>query len=87
MTNKNSFEAEILFRYTTVVPSVAAEALAALGLRYETVPTEDPNEDTAFGLVRGMTELGENELGSWLLHIIAPFDGDVVQWSLERQPG
>ena len=28
MTNKNSFEAEILFRYTTVVPSAAAEAQA-----------------------------------------------------------
>jgi hypothetical protein len=82
----NSFEAEVLFRFTTVVPSAAAEALAALGLHYETIPTEDPGEDTAFGLVRGMTELGENELGSWLLHIVVPFDGDVVQWGLVRQP-
>jgi hypothetical protein len=80
----NSFEAEILFRFTTVVPSAAAEALTALGLHYETIPTEDPDEDTAFGLVSGMTTLGENELDAWLLHVITPFDGDVVQWSLEK---
>ena len=80
----NSFEAEVLFRFTTVVPNAAAEALTALGLHYETVPTEDPDEDTAFGLVSGMTTLGENELGAWLLRVITPFDGDVVQWSLEK---
>ena len=79
----NSFEAEVLFRFTTVVPSAAAEALTALGLHYQTTPTEDPDEDTAFGLVSGTTELNEDELPAWLLHVIAPFDGDVVQWSLE----
>jgi hypothetical protein len=78
----NSFEAEVLFRFTTVVPSAAAEALTALGLQYETIPTEDPDEDTAFGLVRGTTELDENELFAWLLHIIVPFNGDVVQWKV-----
>ena len=79
----NSFEAEVLFRFTTVVPNAAAEALTALGLHYETIPTEDPDEDTAFGLVSGTTELNEDELPAWLLLVIAPFDGDVVQWSLE----
>jgi hypothetical protein len=83
----NGFEAEVLFRFTTVVPSAAAEALAALDLHYKTIPTEDPEEDTAFGVVSGMTALDENELPAWLLHVIAPFDGDVVEWSLERQPG
>jgi hypothetical protein len=81
----NSFEAEVLFRFSTVVPNAAAEALTALGLHYETIPTEDPEEDTAFGVVSGMTTLDENELIAWLLHVIVPFDGDVVQWSLERQ--
>ena len=83
----NSFEAEVLFRFTTVVPSAAAEALTALGLHYQTTPTEDPDEDTAFGLVSGKTTLSEDKLIAWLLHVIAPFEGDVVQWRLERQPG
>ena len=81
----NRFEVEVLFRYTTVVPSAASEALAALDLHYKTIPAEDPEEDTAFGVVSGMTTLDENELIAWLLHVIVPFDGDVVQWSLERQ--
>jgi hypothetical protein len=81
----NSFEAEVLFRFTTVVPNAAAEALTALGLHYETVPTEDPEEDTAFGVISGKTTLDEDKLIAWLLHVVAPFDGDVVQWSLERQ--
>jgi hypothetical protein len=83
----NSFEAEVLFRFTTVVPNAAAEALTALGLRYEIIPTVDPREDTAFGVVRGTTELDEDKLIAWLLHVIVPFEGDVVRWRLERQPG
>jgi hypothetical protein len=81
------FEVEVLFRFTAVVPSAASEALAALGLHYKTIPTEDPEEDTAFGLVSGKTALSEDKLIAWLLRIIVPFDGDVVQWRLERQPG
>ena len=81
----NSFEAEVLFRFTTVVPNAAAEALTALGLRYEIIPTVDPREDTAFGVVRGTTELDEDKLIAWLLHVIVPFDGDVTQWNFERQ--
>jgi hypothetical protein len=83
----NRFEVEVLFRYTTIVPSAASEALAALDLHYKTIPTEDPEEDTAFGLVSGKTILDEDKLIAWLLHVIAPFNGDVVQWRLERQPG
>jgi hypothetical protein len=81
----NRFEAEVLFRFTTVVPNAAAEALTALGLHYEAIATENPDEDTAFGLVRGTTELDEDKLIAWLLHVIVPFNGDVVQWNLERQ--
>ena len=79
----NAFTVEVLFRHTASVPSDAMVALTALGLNYETIPTIDPNEDTAFGLVRGTTELDENELFAWLLHIIVPFNGDVVQWTVE----
>ena len=79
------FEVEVLFRFTAVVPSAASEALAALGLHYKTIPTEDPEEDTAFGVISGKTTLDEDKLIAWLLHVVAPFDGDVVQWSLERQ--
>jgi hypothetical protein len=83
----NRFEAEVLFRFSRAVPSAAMEALTALGLHYKTIPTEDCEEDSAFGLVSGQTTLDEDKLIAWLLHIITRFNGDVVQWRLERQPG
>jgi len=75
------FEAEVLFRNTTTVPSRAVEALEALGLSLEVIPTEDPGENTAFGLIRGQTELSEDDTGAWLLkEVLNPFDGDLIEW-------
>jgi hypothetical protein len=76
----HEFQAEVLFANTFVVPSAAIEMLKTHGLRYEVIPTEDPNEQTAFGMISGWTALDEKDVGAWIYGVIAPYGGDVVEW-------
>jgi hypothetical protein len=73
-----AFKAEVLFFNPDDVSSAAC-ALRMVNLHYEVIPTEDPDEQTAFGMVSGTTELDENAISGWLLRIIEPFGGDVVE--------
>jgi hypothetical protein len=74
------FAAEVLIRDPANVPRVR-EALAAVGCIY--VIDADANGDppTTFGMATGTTELKQNDIGSWLLGIVWPVGGDVVEWS------
>ena len=85
-SNWNRFEAEILFLNPNDVPP-AVEALAAVGCEFEIDHDAiDPCGPTVFGMVTGTTELGENDIGDWLLAIVDPLGGDVVQWGFSRAP-
>jgi hypothetical protein len=82
----NRFEAEILFLDPNNVPR-AVEALAAADCEFEIDHDAiDPCGPTVFGMVTGTTELGENDIGDWLLAIVDPLGGDVVQWGFSRAP-
>jgi hypothetical protein len=84
MTTRNKFEAEILILDPANVPR-ATEALAAVGCEIEI--DHDAIDDlgpTVFGKVAGTTELAEDALVDWLLAIVDPFGGDVVEWVLVR---
>jgi hypothetical protein len=80
------FEAQILFLSPNDVPR-GVEALAAAGCEFEI--DHDAIDDlgpTVFGWVTGTTELGETDVGYWLLAIVDPLGGDVVQWGFTRAP-
>jgi hypothetical protein len=82
----NHFEAEVLFLDPRDVPR-AVEALTAVGCEFEIDhDAVDPCGPTVFGWVTGTTELGENELGDWLLAIVDPLDGDVVGCGFTTRP-
>jgi len=78
----NHFEAEILFLNPNDVPR-AVEALAAVDCEFE-IDHGAIEGPTVFGWATGTTELDEDDIGAWLLAIIDPFGGDVVQWSFRR---
>lgn len=78
------FEAEILFLNPNDVPP-AVEALAAAGCEFKIDrDAVDPCGPTVFGSLTGTTELDEDDLGDWLLEILAPFGGDVAEWGLSE---
>jgi hypothetical protein len=78
------FTAEILFLNPTDVATAVA-ALAAVGCKFEIDHDAiDPCGPTVFGQVTGTTELDENNIGDWLLAIVDPLGGDVVEWGFER---
>jgi hypothetical protein len=78
------FEAEILFLDPADVPR-AIEALAAAGCEFEVDHDAfDECGPTVFGWATGTTELDENDIGDWLLAIVDPLGGDVVQWGFAR---
>jgi hypothetical protein len=61
----------------------AVEALAAVGCEFEIDhDAVDPCGPTVFGRATGTTELDEGDIGDWLLAIVDPLGGDVVQWGL-----
>ena len=74
------FAAEILIRDPADVPRVRA-ALADVGCTY--VIDADANGDppTTFGLAIGASTLDQGDIGDWLLDIVWPIGGDVVEWS------
>jgi len=79
-TTWNRFEAEILFLDPNDVPR-GIEALAAAGCEFEIDHDAiDEHGPTIFGWVRGWTKLDENDIADWLLAIVDPLGGDVVQW-------
>ena len=81
MSQFTPFRVEVLFRhYRNDLPPGLLRALEPLKLRYEVIPTQDPYEDTAFGMISGHTELAEDDIGDWVQKIIAPFNGDVLSW-------
>jgi hypothetical protein len=85
-SNWNHFEAEILFLDPNAVPR-GIEALAAAGCEFKIDHDAiDPLGPTVFGWVSGVTELNEDDLGDWLLAIVDPLGGDVVQWGFTRAP-
>jgi hypothetical protein len=76
----NRFRAEVLFTDPNDVPR-AVKALAAVGCEFAIDhDAVDPCGPTVFGWATGTTELGENDIGDWLLAIVDPLGGDVVQW-------
>ena len=78
------FSAEILFLDPDDVPR-AIEALVAVGCEFELNPDAiDECGPTVFGNVTGMTELDEDDIGQWVLNIIEPFNGDVVEWGIDE---
>jgi len=81
MSQLTPFRVEVLFRhYRNDLPPGFLQALEPLELRYEVIPTQDPHEDTAFGVISGLTELAEDDVGDWVQDIISPFNGDVLTW-------
>jgi hypothetical protein len=59
--------------------------LEELGLDFETdYDAVDIYSATVFGRVRGTTALDENDIARWLIAIIDPFGGDVVEWGYVR---
>jgi hypothetical protein len=61
------------------------QALAVYGLNFDVIATEDHlDEDTAFGMVTGMTELDESAIGDWMMEVVERFDGDVITWRFVR---
>ena len=79
-TMPKRFAAEVLIRDPADVPHVRA-VLATVGCTY--VIDTDANGDppTTFGMAIGSTELKQDDIGSWLLGIVWPVGGDVVEWS------
>ena len=71
MAQFTPFRVEVLFRhYRNDLPPGLLRALEPLKLRYEVIPTQDPHEDTAFGMISGHTELAEDDIGDWVLGCI-----------------
>jgi len=82
----NRFEAELCFLDPNTVPR-AVEALAAVGCEFEI--DHDAIDDcgpTVFGTVVGVTELSEDDIADWLLAIVDPLGGDVMQWGFTQAP-
>jgi hypothetical protein len=85
MTQQRPFRAEILFREPG--PKTVSNAKAALemfGFSYQTIPTEDVDEDTSFGLIEGVTEVSEDTFGDWFSEIVEPLGGDIIEWGFMR---
>jgi hypothetical protein len=80
MSQFTPFRVEVLFRHYRDLPPGLLRALEPLKLRYEVIPTQDPHEDTAFGIIWGHTELAEDDVADWVQKIISPFNGDVLSW-------
>jgi len=74
------FAAEILVRDIADLPRVRA-ALAAVGCSYEIDTDANGDPPTVFGMVTGTTELKQDAIGDWLLDIVWPVGGNVVEWS------
>jgi hypothetical protein len=75
----SQFEAEVLFPHADAARAV--ETLAAIGCTYD-INTDIADEDYVFGWARGAIELDEMEIGDWLIGIVEPFGGDVIEWCL-----
>ena len=74
------FEVEVLFLNPDNVPR-AAEALGSHDCKLTIDPLLfDQDSSAAFGKVTGATALSEAAIGDWLLAIVGPLGGDVVQW-------
>jgi hypothetical protein len=81
MAATHQFAAEVLFLSPAHVAK-AQVALAAKGLTCEIDPDlVDPHTDYVWTMVSGETELeDEDDIGNWLIHIVSPFEGDVIEW-------
>jgi hypothetical protein len=77
---RKPFKAEVLFPDPADVPNAVEVLTKFFELHYEVIPTEDPDEPTAFGFVSGMTELDESAIGDWLREILQPINGEVCEW-------
>src|SRR5262245_7211977 len=85
MNSWKRFEAEILFLDPNDVPR-GVEALAAAGCEFEiNHDAIDEHGPTVFGWATGTTALSESEIGDWLLAIVDPLGGDVVQWGFAER--
>ena len=85
MSQQHKFKAEILFLSPNDVPQ-AVEALAAAGCEFEI--NHDAIDDlgpTVFGWTTGSTELSEDDLADWLLAIVDPLGGDVIEWGYAKR--
>jgi hypothetical protein len=75
------FAAEVLFLDPADVPC-ATEALAAanceFAIDHDAIDEYGP---TVFGMLTGTTELDLHPLGDWLLDLVRPLGGDVVEWA------
>jgi hypothetical protein len=62
----------------------AIEALGAVDCEFEYDPdTIDDFGPTVSGTITGTTELDEDEIGDWLMGIIKPFRGLLVEWGFD----
>jgi hypothetical protein len=83
---RKRFAAEVLFLDPNDVPDAIA-ALAAVGCAFKgDYDAIDDYGPTVFGMVTGTTKLHEHDIGGWLLRIVDPFGGDVVEWSYGDEP-
>jgi hypothetical protein len=77
------FSAEVLFLDPDDVPDAIA-ALAAAGCEFEHNPDAiDDYGPTVFGMVTGTTRLDSAGLRDWLMGIVDPLNGDVVEWGFD----
>jgi hypothetical protein len=76
------FAAEVLFPNPKDVPGAQA-ALAAVNCKCEVdLDAIDLDSSTVFTTISGSTTIAdERELANWLINIISPYDGDIVEWS------
>jgi len=83
--SKQEFEAETLILHPRDVPQVIA-TLAAAEVKFEADPTAiDPCGPTVFGTITGMTELNADELDTWLLNILDPLGGDLIECGFTQE--
>jgi hypothetical protein len=77
---KRLFSAEIIFPNPHNARR-GAVALAAARCTLATRPElRDGDLPTVYGVVTGETVLDQNALGDWLIRIVEPAGGDVVEW-------
>jgi hypothetical protein len=74
------FACEVLFRESGD-PCGASRALREAGCSYHVDPFAVAEWPIQFGFVEGISELPETDLGDFVHSIIAPYDGEALEWA------
>jgi hypothetical protein len=73
------FAAETLIRNPDDVPRVRA-ALKGIDCSFHVDVGAVGDWPTVFGFIVGTSELPESNLGDWLINVVWPAGGDVIEW-------